>query len=449
MKLIILIILISCGKHEEPQYVDIRDKDGDQLLNHEEESIQKYVAHIDEVKKVHGSLSFKEKEVQEIPVSNDFSIKDKILNDMTIDERFLPNESHLLEGEKLKIQTKEVPLLTKSFYQVDLKFSQDSDSASELILKTSGGEMILGKWEEEMSFQLSKENLSGILRGEFFLFLRKNLTLEKIQSIKKKTYKLHLLSKQKTEIMYVSKELGTEAIKHSLGIYQTAPYIEDHLLMNEDQSESPQWFLKELQNGDKFLVHISPKELSEKLKSHFVQKKHHLLRLNGQSASHVQLSNSKNAKVYLKIHSFDQTLRTFKEVTKNIKHGHGGGGGAHGNGPDRVTCTHFMRVIDQETHHTPSIDFLIKNINEVELIENMTIFQGSQGKGNEWVLNFVKTPENMSFSLNHLKTDSYVLTGEYHNSCSFLPSRERESSTYSNLEGKLSIEIESFVEKIL
>jgi len=449
MRIIILLILISCGKHEEPKYVDIKDKDGDQLLNHEEESIQKYIAHIDELKKVSGVLSFIEKEQQEILVSNEFSIKDKILNDMTVDERFLPNESHLLDGEKLKIQTKKFILLTKPFYQMELHFSHDSDSVNELILKTNEGEMILGKWEEEMSFQLSKENLSGILNGEFFLILRKNLTSDKIQSIKKKTYKLHLISKKQTKIMYISKELETEAIKHSLGIYETSPYVEQHLLLNKDLSESPQWFIKELKNGDKFLVNISPKELSEKLKIHFVQKKHHLLRLNGQSASHVQLSNPKNSKVYLKILSADQTFRTFKEIQRNIKHGHGGGGGAHGNGPERFTCTHFMRVIENETQQIPTIDYLIKNINEVELIENMTIFQGSHHSGNEWILNFVKTPENMSFSLNQLKTDSYVLTGEYHNSCSFLPNRERESSTFSNLEGKLSIEIESFVEKIL
>lgn len=186
MKFVFLLILFSCGKHEEPKYVDIKDKDGDQLLNHEEESIQKYIADIEEVKQVSGVLSFIENERQEIPVSNESSLKNKILTDMTMDERFLPNESHLLDGEKLKIQTRQDIVLKKNLYQIQLQFSHNSDKVNELILKTNEGEMILGKWEQEMSFELSKKNLSGILKGEYSLLLRKNLTSDKIQSIKRR-----------------------------------------------------------------------------------------------------------------------------------------------------------------------------------------------------------------------------------------------------------------------
>ena len=47
MKILILLILIACGKHEEPNFVDMRDKDGDQILNYEEDSLNKYIADID------------------------------------------------------------------------------------------------------------------------------------------------------------------------------------------------------------------------------------------------------------------------------------------------------------------------------------------------------------------------------------------------------------------
>lgn len=444
-----LLLLIACGKHEEPNFVDMRDKDGDQILNHEEDSLHKYIANIDEIKKISGTLSFNQNGLHHFPVSNDFSLKEMILHHMTIDERLIKEAPFLDEGEKLKIKKDfEIPL-TKLQYQIELKLDTDSGDADQLILKTHEGEMILSAWSSIMSFQLTKDELVGVLNGKFHLLIRKNLSFEKIKSIREKTFKFYFISNKRIEIKYVSKELDFEELKHLLKIYQTVPYIEQDLLFNHQLSESPHFIHKELKNGDHFLVEISPLDLGERLKNHFTQKRHLIERLNGTSSQSIEFKNPQGLKVYLRILSLEQVLRTFGESNEKLTHGHGSGGGAFGNGPDKTTCTHYLRSIQSESKMTPSIDYLLKSINEIELIEKMTILERFNQGHLETVLTFTDSPGNMSFSLKNLKDNSYVTTGEYKNSCAHLRSQERKSSFKTNPEGKLSIEIESFVEKVL
>ena len=449
MKILILLILIACGKHEEPNFVDMRDKDGDQILNYEEDSLNKYIADIDEIKKISGTLSFNQNGLHQLPVSNDYSLKEMILHHMTIDERFIQEDTSLHEGEKIKIKKDlEIPL-TKLQYQIELKLDADSDNADQLILKTDEGEMILGAWSSIMSFQLTKDELLGVLNGKFHILVRKNLGFEKIKSIKEKTFKFYFISKKRVEIKYISKELDFEGLKYLLKIYKTSTFIEQDLLFNHQLSESPHFFHKELKNGDHFLVEISPLELGERLKKHFTMKKHIVERINGTSARSIEFQNPQGLKVYLRKMSFEQILRTFGESSERLTHGHGGGGGAYGNGPDKTTCTHYLRSIQSESKIIPSIDYLLKNINEIELIEKMTVIERLNQGQLETVLTFTNTPENMSFSLNNLKNNSFVTTGEYKNSCAHLTSQQRKSAFKTNPEGKLSIEIESFVEKVL
>lgn len=40
MKWFILIILFACGKHDEPKQLDLRDSDGDQVLNYQESTLE-------------------------------------------------------------------------------------------------------------------------------------------------------------------------------------------------------------------------------------------------------------------------------------------------------------------------------------------------------------------------------------------------------------------------
>jgi hypothetical protein len=449
MKILMLLLLISCGKHEEPVFVDMKDKDGDQILNHEEDSLNKYIADIDEIKKISGTLSFNQKEFHQFPLTNEFSLKEKILHEMTIDERLIKEDHFLHEWEKIKIK-KDIHIpLTKLQYQIELKLDTDSGDADQLILKTDEGEMILGTWSNIMSFPLTKDELDGVLTGKFYFLIRKNLSFEKIKSIREKTFKFYFISKKRLEIRYVSKELDFEKLKHLLNIYQTFPYVEEDLLFNNQLPESPHLFHKVLKNGDHFLVEISPLELGERLKKHFTIKKHAVERINGTSSRSIEFKNPQGLKVYLRIMSFEQVLRTFGESSEKLTHRFSGGGGAFGNGPDRTTCTHYLRSIQTESKIIPSIDYLLKSINEIELIEKMTVIERFNQDRLETVLSFTDSPENMSFSLNNLKDNSYVTTGEYKNSCAHLTSQERKSAFKTNPEGKLSIEIESFVEKVL
>jgi hypothetical protein len=249
--------------------------------------------------------------------------------------------------------------------------------------------------------------------------------------------------------MYVSRELNLDKIKDLLLISNSRSYVEEELFFENNHSDLPQWYQRELKNGDKFLVEISPNEMNKAIKSHFIVKDQNLERLNGKASHPLYLSNPNGAKVYLRLHSFTQTIRTFFENSEKLKHGHGGGAGAHGNGPDKVNCTHYMRDIQSELTLFPSINNLFQNLRQSEVIEKLKITEHIIGNEVFWEMSIDDLPENMVLSLFDLEEQSYTITGEYSNSCAHLTSQERKSAFKTNPEGKLSIQIESFVEKAL
>ena len=74
MKWLILILFISCGKHESPSAIDLRDEDGDQILNYMEASQeQKHIANFETLGAIKGTLKIHHLNPVEIKFSNEAS----------------------------------------------------------------------------------------------------------------------------------------------------------------------------------------------------------------------------------------------------------------------------------------------------------------------------------------------------------------------------------------
>src|SRR5688500_15805550 len=82
MRWLMLFILIACGKHTAPPAKDLGDNDGDQILNYKD--TDKYIADIEPMDKVKGTLRFHQERTVEVGLSNEINFREDSL-------RFLVN----------------------------------------------------------------------------------------------------------------------------------------------------------------------------------------------------------------------------------------------------------------------------------------------------------------------------------------------------------------------
>ena len=54
--LLVLILIMSCGRNIEPPVQDLSDDDGDQILNKDELGFNKFIADLPNVQKLNGSI---------------------------------------------------------------------------------------------------------------------------------------------------------------------------------------------------------------------------------------------------------------------------------------------------------------------------------------------------------------------------------------------------------
>ena len=93
MKWLLLILLVSCGKEEMPKAIDLRDADGDQIINAEEINDDVYIADFTPINEINGQLSFASGTV----VKKEFFLKKKNQSG-----KYCPDHLFFLNGNKDK-----------------------------------------------------------------------------------------------------------------------------------------------------------------------------------------------------------------------------------------------------------------------------------------------------------------------------------------------------------
>ena len=447
MKWLILLVLISCGKHEEPTARDIQDSDGDQILNYEESDFDKYIAQYDSLGSIRGKIRFTDGQNFEIPFSNDLDLRKNSFDLMVLKERKIRKEDYFTEWSKLRIESSDLTKLTREEFQVYLQFETASDGVDEIVLIEKDKSSSLGKWLSELRLSLSRDRLKDLIEGRSFIFLKKNFKKSPLfntaseETIRNSTYRVHYYDGTSSKILYVAKKLSFREFQEHLGIKATEMSA-DNFFFHTSISLQNQWFSRELSSGDKVLIYTDFETLKETFKNKHHYQKKIVLRENGIPKTSLHLNNKHGAAVYLRIKEFYRTKRDFAEST--TERWFGGGGGKE-EGSTRYRCGANFRNITNETTILPELSELFENLQERPAISFQEVQENMGEEGIFWEMKLNSEETNIILTLNQLPSSTYTVTGEFSTNC-----REgKPAPSYStNTEGKMAFEVESYVEKM-
>jgi hypothetical protein len=444
------MFLFSCGKYQEPRLLDMQDHDGDQIPNHLEDGHAKYIADFEELKVVRGVIKFAGSPQEEIVFSNQHDLNDQSVKLLTGETA--GKDAFFTEWSDLKLNSPVTKNLSNGVLNTLHFYFEPTDTPpEELVLIHEKGVRSFGKWSEYMKLQLSQEEFLSVLEGTSKFRLRKKFHQSPYSpqtsdtTIQDKTYRVHINDGEKSKVLYVAKSVSENKLHSILSIPHVTKVTEDNLFFNSQEQGPSQWFQRDLSNGDKVLIWLDIATLKQQFLNQFKTQKLSLARVNGIPQNSLHFENKKGAKIYLRIRA-EQTIRSFKEYSDRKKHRTGGG--YHGHNEEWV-CDSYYREISAETNSPVTLNNLFENLIPYEhLISEMQILEQQDEKGFYWEVIFSSVSENITFSLTPQPESTYTTTGQYKIDCHGSTVRGRAASYRTNQEGKLSFEIESFVEKL-
>jgi hypothetical protein len=446
MKWLILLALVACGKHQEPAALDYHDSDGDQIQNYKESDFDKYVANFESLGEVKGVIRFNTDKLNEIRFTNQHDLDNNTMELMTANEKRIQTQDYFSEWSRVILQDKIVaPSLKLSQYSVQLEFVTGSDKPDEVLLVKGNTSLKLGDWAEVMKPSISSEDLTALSEGNAKLVLVKKFKKLKFfdetdQTIKEKTYRVFYNDSKTTKIFYVSKELEFVSFLEMMKIKKYVPVTEDDYFFNSHLLNETNWYTRELVNGDKIIAKTSFDQLKTKFEQNYTYQKKVISRVNGDVSSVLELKNKPGAKVYLRIRSIQKTMRTFNESVSSRREG--GGGGREGNAGSMM-CHSYRRNITNETLVHFDFNDVVTQMNHPEFFGQEEIYPEISENGLYFETKAELSNENVKLNFNPLPASTYVQSGEYRNNC--MPEARGQRT---NTEGKLSLEVESLVEKI-
>ena len=447
MKWLILVLLISCG-HENPPARDVGDSDGDTIPNYLETdgALGKYVAEVSPFQEMKGELMFKVNyKPVNVQLSNQSNISDVAKKLLTKSLESMRKEEYFSEWSDLKVESPDLAI-PDGDYQVTLAINTE-DSPQFLMLNNGKSQTELSAFHPRMEFNLTGEELRGIFLGKMKLTFKKSDSENPYSlnsNVRNRTYRVYHHNGRVSKIQYVSKEL-------SFSEYLKLSDIQDPRELKTIQGfvsrgSTTYWWTRNLDNGDKVVFKGSHAEISEFHKKNFQYKETIIGRKNGSSLSPVVIKKEANSKLVIRFRG-DRNTRTFSEThsSRNV-------GGARGERND--TCTSYFRsstdleavgITKDDLIKEVEISVAGKKMNLLDLDDALT--EGEDEKGKFLELALEKTPAEMSLYVPGLNQDTYVKTGNYMNHCSDWQNPKYGGSD-TNIEGHLTIKMETFIEKI-
>lgn len=461
MRWLIFILLLSCGKHQSPKALDLRDSDGDQILNAEESEVDKYIANIQDLGKVQGRIRFKLNEWHEFPFAN----QPVNAGDMMVrSEKYLLSNNYLSEGRKIKINANQKVgnALSLNQYSVLIEFDDPKNKPEELLLIQDKMTISLGKWEQSMEMKLTVHQLQALLKGTAYFSLGKKFKhanafeVSSEETIKEKTYRVYFYDGSKSEVLYISKDLDFHDFLKHLKIKKIQEVVEDQFFFNPADVSTKGWYFRSFPTGDKVISYSTIQDMKQAFLTHYTFNKTDVLRENGSAKKELKLTKLEDAAVYLRIRP-TQILRTFLESMKTEPRRTGGGGGREGNGGDQYTCDLRYRKIQQETLSQPIFGDLLQNIqitsDGIDISETFmanTLFEESLDEnGLFWEIKVNLPFKSLTIGFKNLPASTFVKAGLISTACNGGQTPAiRYSGVDTNSEGKFSLAIESYIEKI-
>ena len=446
ISLMSFILLFSCGKPTKTDSSIYLDDDGDQIVNRDEQTIKdKLTANIIPLEKIEGEIEFYEGisklKKHKIQFSNELNLQEYSLNLLLKNRVILNLENHFSEFTSLKanIDTP-ISLNDQKEFNISIRFKNIKSFPNKIYLIKKKEIISTYEWSKELSIPISRENLLLFMGGKASFsisYLHKNLPTfseSRSSTIQSKTYRIFFNDGAKTQVFYISKKLTLSEIFSFFKINHASNIDDINLFHSFDDQNISRWWVRILNQDDLVFVF----DYEAKLKHHFLNlfdiKKQSLLRKNGYAQNSLLFKKSPYARMYLEFTGV-KTKLSF-ETRKRTQRS----GGGHQGSYDR--CDYFETFISKEDHHSiETLDFLEGLIfkSDGSATEHQLLLKESDSL---WEVEVPAGIQEISIYLKNVDKSLYQKTGVTKSDC--IPLKTTETAT----EGKLNLEVKSYVEKI-
>lgn len=445
--LILLALLASCGKHEMPTAKDLGDSDGDQIRN--EYDSDKDIANIVPLNELEADMSFiSDTQKISMTLSNKQDLQELTRNYLVRSTQVLKLPDFFTEFTRLKVKVpKAIPEVTDDVIALTLRFPSSLKINGKLVLVAGDQKTDLGDWNEVKTVQLTKDQLNSVLKEEAYFAINNLYEKAKFfiqtqeQTIAEKTNRVIFSDGKSTNIYYISKQLKYHDILKKFNIASYKLVDEENLLTTNKKSETPEWWVRQVNNSDIVIAKEDVRELALHYLKGFTKITKTISRVNGYPQAPLKIVRNKGEKVLIKIKAVSHNV-VFSKAEKT--EGQRIGGRDH----DFWRCTYYSNVASPVTTTMVSRDQLNKSlsfngfpINLSKDAYEMKTFTDS------WEMNFVPSEDTISLNLEALPAEEYVQEGLYASKCV----GATEPKVKPNLqvpERSMDIEIEAYVEKI-
>jgi len=467
MKLLILMLLFSCGKQVNGPYVDFQDDDGDQIINAQEKGIDKFIAHSKAIGLIEGFMSFrnshKNNERIEVPFGNDFDLKSQSLGLLTTNQLNLIIDPYFSDWSKIRFKSKLKGEFKPRSQNIEVKFNFTNipNKSILLFIQSQKEKKYLGKISGDFSINFSSKDIYKLLKGSSFLFIENiesnedNMEFEisnRLESIRKTTYPVIWHDGEKGKILYVSKKLKFNQFLHSQKISHLNYTDDVELFYPEEKSNKLEWWTRKTGNGYHILMKTHLTEISDFYKKNLLSKVSVIQRLNGLNQNELRIQKNPNARFFLQIKG-SQTLLTFRDRMKKVTYV-AGQGGREG---DRYhyDCTYYYKEISDRQKIPLSRADLFKYIKiqselgPIDLNQSVLFKEEILGDGYKWTIGFDTLAKDITIKFLNKNSKSFHKTGLINNKCDKNENpKERIQFKLVNAEENLKLNVTSYIEKI-
>jgi hypothetical protein len=421
-KLLILMLLGACGKHQAPDIHEVN------LFGH-----NTYITQAATTPEVEGTLSFAAGELHEkihiFKLNNQWDLKKAGLEALTHNLNIVKNWKYLSDKSLLKMEKLPLPELVKGSYEITLDINASDKDFKDLYLARENGLEFIMEWQPGKTFRLTKNQLISILNNESHLALSAKDKVIKVigqddtYPLERETYRVFFHDGKEGTILYVSNKMKFDSLIKELTNHQVKFFQAEKAFFYRQQ-DGLHWWIRE-EAHFKVLVYATATEVHEAYLQSFKKLQLNVDRLNGTAIQPGLIKKHHDAKVLLKIRH-TKIDYIFKAKVKKIN-----------------DCKFTVREISGQKKVVREVHELISEVilSSPEKIEKATYLFGHDSLGPYLELIVDARTEDLKIALRPLEKSFYlpaVIDSKCKNSNIKLLSPEKQ----------LSLKIEAFIEKI-
>ncbi len=449
--LILLFLVTACGRHTEPAGKDIRDRDGDQIVDGDEVGMNKFIANVSPIENIQMILKLKGHPGPGVNFENGIDMA-KYTKDLMVKNTIsIPKDDYFSEWSKLTKKDGTFPEAGEDHrFILKLSFNKLAQAPSKLHLRSTDTILESFDWLPEMEIALNKDQYERLRNNTLSFSLSKIETINPAyrvsqqDSVKENTYRVLINNGQTTQIFYVANELAFDDLLGKLRIHNHSDIDEANLLTTSHEHSLSQWWVRTLNGKDKVLLKDDLKNISQHRLLDFHKRTITLGRSNGQSLGQLKIEKLPSAAVFLKIRGQQQRRSFSKRYESKIV-------GSLAREGYKVK----YEIVDVHTHAVESLytDKILSSlmINGVSLENDkdvaIAIQTGSDKQG--WYLEVILETERTDFILDvpSLSASTYQSTGVVRHKIGD-GKWVNAQATATNPEGYLNLLIDAYTEKL-